>query len=71
MDGAEYEVTFEGTASETLRAAFHDYAVRRSDAGGTVVRCPERWLGDVLDRVQSLGLVLVGVSLVGDRSDGS
>ena len=68
MDGAEYEVTFEGAASETLRAACHDCVVGSSAAGGTVVHCPEHRLGDVLDRVQSLGLVLVGVRLVVDEA---
>jgi class 3 adenylate cyclase len=60
VSGTDYEVLFQGTAGDTLRAAFDDCVVR-TDNGITVVRCAAGMLEGVLDRVQSFGLVLLEV----------
>ncbi len=63
MAGLRYEVSFEGAASPTLRAAFTDcHPDTRS--GRTIVRCDQESLPDVISRIEDLGLHLVGIRLV-------
>lgn len=58
-----YEVSFEGVASPTVRAAFVDCEVV-TGTGSTSVRCRQGALRPVIARVEELGLELVDVRLV-------
>lgn len=65
MTNLVYEVSFKGTASETLRAGFDDCDVK-SGHGLTVVRCTPSLLTAVLERLESFGLELLEVRLVAE-----
>ena len=58
-----YEVSFEGVASPTVRAAFADCEVDTGTAR-TSVRCRQAALRSVIARVEELGLELLDVRLV-------
>jgi hypothetical protein len=58
-----YELSFKGTASSTLRAAFDDCELA-SGHGTTTLRCDQPELSDVLGRIQSLGLELLDLRLI-------
>lgn len=63
MADLTYEVSFEGVASPTLRAAFVD-CDPVTGAGRTIVRCPHGALGTVMARIEEFGLELLDVRLV-------
>jgi hypothetical protein len=66
MRSCTYEVTFLGQAGRTLRAEFDDCEVTIGP-GTTTLRAelPDRGaLPGLMERISSLGLDLVGVSLV-------
>ena len=63
MAGLRYEVSFEGAASPTLRAAFTDCRVG-TRSGHTIVCCDRASLPGVISRIEDLGLRLVGIRLV-------
>jgi hypothetical protein len=56
-----YAVSFQGVASDALRAAFDDCEVETGH-GTTTVRCPHDALRGVLNRIQDLGLDLLDVA---------
>ena len=56
-----YAVSFQGVASDALRAAFDDCVVE-TGRGTTTVRCPPDALRAVLNRIQDLGLDLLDVA---------
>jgi len=66
MAALRYEVTFKGEAGAALRVAFEDCTVTTGH-GVTVLGCdlPDRAaLHAVINRIESLGLELIGVRLV-------
>lgn len=67
MADLTYEVSFKGVASPTLRAAFED-CEPQSGTGVTCVRCGQAELGDVMARIEELGLELLDVRLVAHPS---
>ena len=67
MAALVYEVSFKGTASDTLRAAFDDCELR-AGLGSTIVRCDPSQLNVVLDRLQSFGLELLEARLVAEST---
>jgi hypothetical protein len=68
MADLEYEVSFKGVASPTLRAAFRDCEPQPGD-GVTWVRCAQDDLADVLARIEEFGLDLLDVRLVAHPSE--
>ena len=67
MADLTYEVSFKGVASPTLRAAFSAYELT-SGSGLTLIRCPQAALGQVIAQLEELGLDLLDVRLIADRS---
>ncbi|MFM2073421.1 MAG: hypothetical protein RLZZ623_3685 [Actinomycetota bacterium] len=65
MTDLVYEVSFKGTASETLRAGFEAFDVRVGH-GQTVVRCTPGLLPSVLEQLESFGLELLEVRLMAE-----
>jgi hypothetical protein len=68
MHGATYELTFKGEAGDALAAAFDGFTLSTA-AGVTVVRgdLPDQAaLHGLLDRVNALGLEVLGVRQVAD-----
>jgi hypothetical protein len=64
-----YELSFKGVASETLRAAFEGFELNPG-SGVTRVGCSHGDLRVVIARIEELGLELLDVRLVVDRSPG-
>jgi hypothetical protein len=64
-----YELSFKGVASETLHAAFDGFGLTPG-SGVTLVRCSHGDLGIVIARIEELGLELLDVRLVVERSLG-
>ena len=67
MAALVYEVSFKGTASDTLRAAFDDCELRIGH-GSTTVRCDPSQLNVVLERLQSYGLELLEARLIAESA---
>jgi hypothetical protein len=68
MADLSYDVSFKGVASPTLRAAFPDYELE-DGSGLTSVRCRRAALGDLIARIEELGLELLDVRLVAGHRD--
>jgi hypothetical protein len=62
-----YEVSFKGVASPTICAAFGDCELG-TGVGTTWVRCMHDSIRDILTRIEDLGLELLDVRLIADRS---
>lgn len=69
MVDLSYELSFKGVASETLRAAFEEFEPSAGD-GVTRIHCPHDALQRVIARIEELGLELLDVRLLADRSSG-
>jgi hypothetical protein len=69
MAELSYEVSFKGAASPTLCAAFDDWELQ-TGSGVTLLRCDQRALHTVIDRIQDLGLELLDVRLVAEPASG-
>ena len=65
MADLRYELSFKGTASPTLRAAFSEFDLGEGP-GITFVRCAQDALPSVIDRIQELGLELLDVRLIAE-----
>jgi hypothetical protein len=61
-----YELSFNGVASDTLRAAFDDFELS-AGTGVTLVRCPTTALRTVIAHIEELGLELLDVRLIADQ----
>lgn len=68
MAELRYEVSFEGVASPTLRAAFAEHELA-TGPGRTIVRCPPDALSAVIARIEEFGLELLDVRLVAEGTD--
>lgn len=68
MAELRYEVSFEGVASPTLRAAFAEHELA-TGPGRTIVRCPPDALSTVIARIEEFGLELLDVRLVAEGTD--
>jgi hypothetical protein len=66
MADLRYEVSFEGVASPTLRAAFGDCELG-TGVGTTWVRCEHDHLREVIARIEDLGLELLDVRLIAEH----
>lgn len=66
MAGLRYEVSIEGAASPTVRAAFGDCEVDTL-AGCTTVCCDRASLPGVIARIEGLALRLLGIRLVAEH----
>ena len=72
MARLRYELTFKGTASDTLAAAFGDCEVERQ-RGVTILRATvsdSTGLEGLIARVGALGLELLDAHLVAEPADG-